>query len=288
MELVFQSGYEDCVGTPSDAHTNITGADGSLAGRNDWTRDLEGHPDVNGAWIYYEGGDASQRYARIIGQPDKPANKVLHFWLGDAYIPYGINALKGRIQASIDCAGLSEVEIQNRLYLPQDMAVLVDTPMTFGWLTIQEFWNDEVAKPYPFRISVNIVKPSSAPGLYLEAKGQTKITGEERWQDVWVALASAWKVPVGQWFTLKTYFKEGNATSGRFTLTVTHGANRSRKVVDVTGFTHHPENPAPDGLTKFNPMKLYAPGRLITPMRDSGRALQLYWDDFRLSFSRAV
>ena len=53
-------------------------------------------------------------------------------------------------------------------------------------------------------------------------------------------------------------------------------------VFDITNFTHHPNDPNPDGLSHFNPMKLYTSKGLIDYVRDNGKSLQVYWDDFEL------
>lgn len=282
LELVFQTGYEDSIGSPDEAHQTITGADRSLAEKNDWEVDLIDHPNIKEVFIWYEEGNPSQRFARIVTDPTDPSNKVLHFWLNEAYAPYGEGQLKGRIQATIATNPIQEMRIKQRLYLPEDMEILVNNSYTFQWLTIQEFWNDLPNSDFPFRISVNIVKPSSAPGLYLEVWGQTKIANEEAWQDMWRVTDSSFSIPNGEWMTIETYFKEGDQNNGRFSIIVTDSSGKQYTVADVTNFTYHPDNPTPDGLTQFNPMKLYAPDRLITPMRENGKTLQLYWDDFEL------
>lgn len=281
-ELVFQTGYENNVGSPLDAHQSISGADQSFTEKNDWEQNLVGHPNIDDAWIFYEGGTAAQRYAKIITDPADPANKVLHYWLGEAYIPYGTNKLKGRIQATIDANSLYEFKMKHKLFLPEDMRTLTTTSESFRWLTIQEFWNDPVESSYPFRISVNIIKPDSGPELRFAVAGQTKRSNEEAWDDVWRSEDTTLSIPIGEWITLETYFKEGNASTGRFSLTVTTATGEQYLVADMTNFTYHPSDPSPDGLNNFNPMKLYAPDRLISPMQQAGKALQLYWDDFEL------
>lgn len=282
LQLVFQSGYENSVGSPPEAHQDIAGADKSFSEKNDWKADLESHPNVNNFFIYYEGGTPAERYAKIIPDPKDPANSVLHFWLQDAYIPYGKNKYKGRIQATLGVNGIKEMLIKHRLSLHPDMAALAKTTETFNWLTVQEFWNDEVKSDYPFRISINIVKPTSSPGLTFATHGQTKRPNEEAWDDVWTAVGTDFTIPVNEWMTVETYFKEGNKSTGKFTLTITDTSGRKHTVVDVTDFTYHPDDPTPDGLDNVNIMKLYAPERLINPMKQSGKTLQLYWDDFEL------
>ena len=47
-------------------------------------------------------------------------------------------------------------------------------------------------------------------------------------------------------------------------------------------FTHNSKDPGPDGVSDFNPLKLYTSKSLIDFMRKNGKTLQIYWDDFKL------
>ena len=97
-ELIFQSGFEPgstvvAKGTESD----ITGKDLSVAVPNDWTADFDNHPEVGEFSLQYQGGQESQRFAKIIPEPGNPKNHVLHFWLNEP----NVEGKKGRIQANI-------------------------------------------------------------------------------------------------------------------------------------------------------------------------------------------
>jgi len=50
----------------------------------------------------------------------------------------------------------------------------------------------------------------------------------------------------------------------------------------VTNFTHMTKDPAPNGLTGYNPMKLYTSKELVSYVKSQGKTLQIYWDDFKL------
>jgi hypothetical protein len=41
-------------------------------------------------------------------------------------------------------------------------------------------------------------------------------------------------------------------------------------------------DPAPDGLTGYNPLKLYTSADIATYLGSQGKMLHLYWDDFAL------
>ena len=53
-------------------------------------------------------------------------------------------------------------------------------------------------------------------------------------------------------------------------------------VFDVKKVTHNSQDKNPDGVTDFNPLKLYTSKGLIDYMRSKGKTLQIYWDDFKL------
>ena len=57
-DLIFRTGFEaDTVGTPDDAHEEITGVDLSVDPPNDWERDLKEHPKLGGFRSQYQGGE---------------------------------------------------------------------------------------------------------------------------------------------------------------------------------------------------------------------------------------
>ena len=55
-----------------------------------------------------------------------------------------------------------------------------------------------------------------------------------------------------------------------------------RNLFDVHNYTHHPSDPSPDGVTSFNPMKLYTSGALINGMSQANAELAVFWDDFEI------
>ena len=59
--------------------------------------------------------------------------------------------------------------------------------------------------------------------------------------------------------------------------------NEQRKVIfDVRKITHNTQDQNPDGVSDFNPLKLYTSKDLIEHMKSNGKTLQMYWDDFKL------
>ncbi len=257
-------------------------------------------PDIDpgGMTIQYQGGTDAERWARIIEEPGVPGNRVLAFKLMSANVPNAAGiADKGRVQLNaydVNQIRAKEVRFKTRVFLTPDFALLRQMPAALSWLTISEWWNNPTwtGQDHPFRITVNVVKPSSAPGsaLNFSVKAQTADPSTLEWHAaLWTEVNSAIQVPVGQWVTLEYAFLEGDASTGRFYLAMTPDGGVRQVIFDVRNFTHHPQDPAPDGITHINPAKLYTAKSTIDFVTQRGGALQVFWDDmsFRLCRERS-
>ncbi len=285
--LIFQSGFEpNSVIEAKGSEADIEGADQSFTSQNDWVKDLDNHPDVGNFSLQYQGGDASQRYAKIIEEPGNPSNHVLHFWLNEA----NVEGKKGRIQGNLyGNKGMKEFYQSERIFLPSDFQTVRKYPNTINWLTIAEFWNNitwSQTVPYRFRITLGIGKPvKEESDLYFILDGQDCELfedGSQKYTTLWSDTNNKIKVPIGKWFTLEYYYKEGNAENGRFYMTIQPDGGQKEVIFDLKRITHNTKDPNPDGVTDFNPIKLYTSKSLIDFMRSEGKTLQIYWDDFKL------
>ena len=298
-ELVFQSGFEPDSRvipfkrdkgnlTPGFDCDDIIGTDNTFTEKNDFVKDLDEAPNGGRFLLEYTGGDESKRFARIIPEPGNPNNHVLYFWLGDSWLA-SENQVKARIQADIYSIPKPYKEFYQRVrvFLHKDFNALRKYPQSIPWLTIAEFWNNEwwvAGEQNGFRITVGIGKPTAAESdLYfiLEAEdaGQKK---------VWEADKASAKVPIGQWFTLEYYFREGNKVTGRFTMVITPDGGERQVLFDVNDYTHNSYDLAPNGLSGYNPMKLYTSREVVGFMKNQGKALQIYWDDFELWINKKM
>lgn len=293
-KLVFQTGFEgtsqvitnskdapDFI-TPGYAIDDIVGKDTTLPEKNDWVKDLDESPDAGKFLFEYTGGDSTQRSTKIIPEPGNPSNKVLLFWLNDSWHA-SENQLKARMQADIYGIknGYKEFYQSVRVFLHPDFNALKKYPKKISWLTISEFWNNEwwvKTEKYGFRVTLGIGKPSKKESelnfiLNAENAGQ---------KEVWNGDNTEIKVPIGKWFTMDYYYKEGNIDTGRFYMTITLDGEPKQVVFDIKNFTHNTSDPAPNGVTSYSPMKLYTSKDVVGFMKSQGKALQIYWDDFKL------
>lgn len=281
-ELIFQSGFEnDCQVVKAGNDDDIIGKDLTISIKNDWKKDMD--TAIGNFNIQYTGGDSTKRYAKIIPEPGKAANKVLQFWIGD-YWAASENTPKARIQGNIYGIkqGFKELYQSVRMFVHNDFKELQYYPNKIDWLTISEFWNNEWwSNPnnnHGFRISLGIGKPTADASKLNFTLGAEN----ENFQRVWTADNTSIKVPIGKWFTMEYYFKEGDSANGRFYMAITPDGESKKVVFDVHNYTHNTTDPNPDGLTEYNPMKLYTSKEIVSYMKTNGKTLQVYWDDFKL------
>lgn len=285
-ELVFQSGFEGSCQVVSFGEINnkIIGKDNTLAEKNDWVNDLDSADRYNNIYFNYTGGDSTKRFAKIIPEPGHPNNKVLWYWLNDSWLA-SENQQKARVQ--LDFYGIKkgykEFYQSVRVFLHDDFNTLKTYPHPINWLTLSEFWNNEwwvKTEKYGFRITLGIGKAAAESDLYFILNAEN--AGQK---EVWNARnenRNKVKVPIGKWFTMEYYYKEGDKENGRFYMAITPEGESKQVVFDVKNYTQNTTDPAPDGVTGYNPMKLYTSKEVVGFMRSQGKTLQVYWDDFKL------
>ncbi|HSH19085.1 MAG TPA: hypothetical protein VLA03_01455 [Draconibacterium sp.] len=287
-ELIFQSGFEPgskVVARGSEA--DIIGIDSSFPDHNDWTTDFDKHSDVGSFSLQYQGGDSSQRFAKIISEPGNPENYILQFWLNEP----NVEGKKGRIQANIYGGknGLKEFYQSVRIFLPEDFNTVRTYPAKINWLTIAEFWNNitwSQSVPHRFRITLGIGKLTQEENdLYfiLDAQDCELFSdGSQKYTTLWSEINENVKVPIGKWFTAEYYYREGDNNNGRYYMAIQPEGEEKTVIFDVNKITHNTADLAPNGVTDFNPLKIYTSKGLIDYMRSQGKTLQIYWDDFKL------
>jgi hypothetical protein len=286
-ELIFQSGFEDDVKVVAqNADSDITGADKSLSPPNDWVKDLDNHPNIGNFNLQYQGGDSTMRVAKIIPEPGNPSNHVLQFRLNQP----NVGGSKGRIQGNLyGNNGIKEFYQSVRVFLHDDFNTVKSYPKEIHWLTIAEFWNNitwNQTIPYRFRITLGVGKPDPGQSdLYFIVDAQDcELFADERqkYTTVWAETNKSTKVPIGKWFTMDIYFKEGNSHNGRFYLSITPENEPKKIIFDLKRITHNTQDPNPDGISDYNPFKLYTSRDLIDYMKSRQKSLEIYWDDFKL------
>lgn len=279
--LVFQSSFG---GTTQVVPYGDTGDD-TLVGSDSLPKscwDALRTDDIGIVHFNYTGGDVSKRCVKIVDDPMEDGNKVLLFSLNDYWLA-SENQEKARIQLEFHeiKGGYKELYQTVRVYLAEDFDELEDWEKGFEWLTISEYWNNEwwvSGEKHGFRISVNIAKEAGeGKQLYFKVDSQ-----DQGFIGVWGTNNRNVRVPIGEWFTVEYYFKEGDDQSGRFYMAITPDGGEKLVICDVHNFTHNTSDRFPDGITAYNPIKLYTSKELVEFMKSKGKALRVYWDDLKL------
>ncbi len=53
-------------------------------------------------------------------------------------------------------------------------------------------------------------------------------------------------------------------------------------VFDITDTMQHPKETCPDGFTDIHPLKFYTSEKLTDHMKNNGKKLELFWDDWKI------
>lgn len=306
--LVFQTGFEPestvltAFGTSAPCTDDIVGDDLSVSDKGNWEDDLEG--GVFGRFLFcFGGGTPEQRGIEIIPEPGNPSNRVLRTWLAEPgedvndndEIACNRSGTKGdrkaRVQAVLkENPNLTGFTYTVRLKLGEGFQEIVDADSKIEWLTIAEFWNNAPAEPYPFRITLNLVKEAIAGApLHFGIKSDMQFNGtaDKTWHLVWPeGKITSIVAPLGQWITLFVTVLEGDATTGKVIVNATFEDGTQHQIVDLTGYTHSPEG-TPDGFASLNPIKVYTSGELMCALNDLGVVLEVFWDDFAIGTANA-
>lgn len=295
---------DDPLLTMESGETIVLGGDGQMA-------TLQGYPverstqtsrggiaydtDPGRLMVQYQGGDDSERIARVTEDPSEPGNHVLEFLIRSPNVRNGDGVpFKGRVQLNAYAAEAlraKELRLQMRMNLADGFEQLRRHPKAFRWLTLSEWWNDAgwTGQAFPFRITFDVVKPSAIVGsrLHFAVRAETLNPITQQWDTtVWSLVNRSVQVPTQRWVTLDYYFREGDANQGRFYLAMVPDSGPRVVLFDHRGWTHHPKNPAPDGLTHLNPAKLYTAKNLIDLAALAGHPLRVHWDNIGFRICR--
>jgi hypothetical protein len=110
----------------------------------------------------------------------------------------------------------------------------------------------------------------------------------KKWIPAWSKANSQFLLPIGAWFTMEVWFKEGDAKTGRFAVRITEAGKAPTLVFDITNRTYSAKTTTPDGLSHVNPLKLYTHHDNIDIIRDAGGVMQVLWDDLELWRDRGL
>lgn len=243
---------------------------------------LQGMPK---AQIEFEGGSSNDRSSKIVNDPLNPNNKVLSFWIKNPNIPASSgHPAKGRVQMnSYGKHGFKHIKYSVSLFLHPDLSNLKQFPKLIDWMTLSEWWNNIVwnGQEYPFRMTVNLYKDYGLGNpINFQIKAHSFNYNTRKWEkSLWEEVNRDFSIPFGKWMLLEYEIFEGDKSHGRFLLHVTTDSGERKTIFDIHDYTHHPDDPNPDGISHFNPVKLYTSDSLINFIRSLDGNFQVFWDN---------
>lgn len=245
------------------------------------------------AIIWYEDGNKSGRYAKVVADPAGGDNKVLHFWLNKAQIEGQRSGnRKGRIQLNMSGLRFTEAYQRFRVYLHPDLAHYRSFKDHNSWFTIDEFWFGKKGRhPHPFRITLGIIKEAGvgAP-LVLGVSGEVAAGGRKghgKWASIWHDIGYGVELPVGEWIDVEIGYRQGDKKTGHFEVSIKRKNDpKMITVLSINDWTYNPKASKPVPLTAWNPLKLYTSSQIIDHIRNKGGVAQLYFDDLDIRASK--
>jgi len=269
-ELLFQTGFEGSVVTKKGSTwDNIVGTDTTFTEKSNWEFLCDGRW-IKNAFINYEDGSYSQRYAKVVADPEDNSNSVLMFKILEPHIIEGDHK-KGRVSAILETGDIYSISQTLRLYLHPTMVTLKKWDRKVDWLTIFEFWSTDY-----YRITVSMFK-SNIPNdeMYFKVSSGSR-TLVSKFKEEWSKTDTQYPIPFGEWFTISLNLTLDNAENGRLLMEITDSGQRKNTIFDLTREFGNPE-----GFTKINPMKLYTSDSLIEYLKKNNSELEFFFDDWK-------
>lgn len=308
--LLFNSGFEgDSRWVLSDGgqYERITGTDNTVLPPNNWDKFCtvninKRYPLLGQFMVYYEGGDVTSRKARLVADPLNPDNTALYFAV---YSPNVIDVetekpQKCRVEVQIGPARPAIYNLYQKvkvMFPSRCMNVLKHYPASYTWFTIAELWNDRPGADHVFRVSVGMGHDEGAENPFFFSLGADTFVPilDDNYQVVDYEANRIKQfynrdfiIPFDTWMTLEYYIRDGNETAnkdkkaGHFYMAITPDGGEKVVLFNEKMATHHPANNDSDGLTNWQPMKLYTYKEIGYFMQERDQPLEIFWDDFVL------
>jgi hypothetical protein len=147
-----------------------------------------------------------------------------------------------------------------------------------GWFTIFETWMGQSVS----RMNLGL---SKAAGVGTPIKWELACEWEEGsstpYKSIWPSMLSSVPVPFGKWFTMDVYIKSGEGSNGQIKITITVDGAAPIVLFDVKNTTTVPDNPT-IYRRKTDHMKFYVGKTLRKFMLDKGKALEVFFGDYKI------
>jgi hypothetical protein len=247
----------------------------------DWVSDLAANSHIYNWWLgapvfQNTQGDTpgDQVIAESVADPDAADNTVLHYQHNDAS--------SGRLSAALvfrsgtGSSAFTQGYSRYRMRIENaDYWTTIDNGM--DWYVLQEwFGHYPGTSTQSARVSFTIIKDGWSAGSPLVWQLAAQNAGP--WSDIWRRKNSGVPIPIGEWFTLETFIKAGDASTGRVWIAITRDGESRQVLFDESGYTYRSDDTAP-AIDDWAFFKCYVAPDHAREAARAGRPYSHYYDD---------
>ncbi len=285
-KLLFKSGFEKKVyigdeERPAHYFIDIKGSDGM-----DWEKDLEeGIPFVDKFWLnFVHASIPEEALAEIISDPVNQNNKVLYFENRKDAGKDVTSRTQNELVFNRKGETFSKGFIRYKFFLHDNIQYLRHYPEKITWFTITEWWehhdpslDGNMAGKSRVKLSIN---KNAAEGneLFWHLEAQKTQPSSEAFNTIWAKYNKTLPVITGKWFIMEQFFKPGDDKTGKVWIAIVTSDGKRHVLFDVNDYTQHPDNP--QAYRAWQCFKLYTSAEIIDYMRNAGKPVAGYYDDF--------
>ena len=284
-KLYFKSGFEaNTIATLVSEQYHYWKIDGTdTVTGYDWTDDIEEIPYMRG---YLRGGLfgnhentwESDCFAEITTDPDNSMNSVMHFR------QYGAPTGSGRVSAALmynyedsEKEIFEQGYIKYRMRLSEGIGELENIERVVDWFMFTELWEKNQEGISHASWWLNIYKDAGV-GQPLHWGMGMREKDESSFRIIWKEKNREVPVPIEEWFTFEMFYKKGDENNGRIWVAITPDGGEQQVLFDIHDYTEHTSNPHIIG--DWTVFKLYIDPELVEFMKNLGKSLGVYYDDF--------
>ncbi|MEM1442520.1 MAG: hypothetical protein AAGF67_09270, partial [Verrucomicrobiota bacterium] len=277
QELIIQSGFESGTApetslTRSGAQGDIHGFDPNLVPPNDWDA-VENSPRFENIFLNFI-GLPTDNYAEIVDDPAGKENKVLKF---TSERDTSAMAQTSRCQLELKMnPGHSMPALFSRTRIYIDPAVdltLGEDSITNKWIMFSEMRDN-------FRIALYWYPHPSKPDDYIWAMEGSDYSKAAGYTNEWPTQRNLTApTPVGEWFSLETYYQRGPVGVGRIYVAIIREGEPKQVVFDFSN-QRVQNSTNPKDFSRWQGLKMYTSKEALNFLNNRGTPMTVYFDDF--------
>jgi hypothetical protein len=276
-----------------DNVTITANANNSNLSFNGWNA-LKTHPLIEEFYIdniNSSNTNANQfAYQQIVADPVVANRKVMNAVVVDDD-PKEDGTTRAQITMGFkDGVDLSVYHTSHRMYIDPDVKFIESYSSAITWFVLSEIWaedgvakgifpNGDVAGSARWGFTLRKASGSGQP-LFWRIRAEYMQPESIAYNGIWTYENKTVPIPFGKWFTLDIYMKRGDASNGKYKITMTIDGEQPVVLFDVTGSTIYPGHPELQ-ISAWQNFKLYLDDAYLDYMRNNSKKMSVFYNDFK-------